>query len=257
MWHFCGKCKSKREKVITFWLWDHENIDFFLTITCRWIRHNKTRDIHWESKYSEFWFDVISLKQHLCSPMTSLSCWGMSSFHWLMDGWAKSMLMSRYWGASRLVLKVKTVPSFVTYSYSASKLSISFTHGNKPVIIKIYMRSCQQKPSIFIWIIMFLCICTSDSLRHGVQVTVPQSVDGVTALSNGQQHITAIIRHLKTHTHTYVIHLITQSEMKHHLCVCLLPQRRSSISADQEIPHTGCPETEGFPTHDSTASGAG
>lgn len=113
--------------------------------------HNKTRDI-------EFWFDVISLKQHLCSPMTSLSCWGMSSFHWLMDGWAKSMLMSRYWGASRLVLKVKTVPSFVTYSYSASKLSISFTHGNKPVIIKIYMRSCQRKPSIFIWILMFLCV---------------------------------------------------------------------------------------------------
>lgn len=49
---------------------------------------------------------------------------------------------------------------------------------------------------------MFLCVCTSDSLRDVVQVTVPQSIDGVTTLSDGQQHVTAVIRHLKTHTHT-------------------------------------------------------
>lgn len=186
--------------------------------------------------------------------MTSLSCWGMSSFHWLADGWAKSMLMSRYWGASRLVLNVKTVPSFVTYSYSASKLSISFTQGNKPTINKREMTHWQQKRSIFVWIIMFLCVCTSDSLRDIVQVTVPQSIDGVTALSDGQQHITAVIRHLKTHTH--VIYLKHDQKWST-VCVYLLPQHRPSISADREIRHTGRPETEGFLTRDSTTSGAG
>lgn len=68
---------------------------------------------------------------------------------------------------------------------------------------------------------MFLCICTSDSLRHVVQVTVPQSVDGVTALSDGQQHITAIIRHLKTHRHTLFTSNTIRNEVPS-VCVCYL-----------------------------------
>lgn len=41
------------------------------------------------------------------------------------------------------------------------------------------------------------------------------------------------------------------------VCVCLLPQHHSSISAHREIQHKERPETEEFPKHDSTTSGAG
>lgn len=72
-------------------------------------------------------------RRRSASPMTSFSCWGISSFQLPMSGLLKSTLMRRYRGESKLVLNVKTDPSFVTYSYSASKLSTSFTHGNNPV----------------------------------------------------------------------------------------------------------------------------
>lgn len=80
-------------------------------------------------------------------PMTSLSCWGISSFHLLGSGEAKSILMRRYRGASRLVLKVNSVSSLVTYSYSASKLSMSFTHGKSPKhtsVFKVHQRNTRK-----------------------------------------------------------------------------------------------------------------
>lgn len=46
---------------------------------------------------------------------------------------------------------------------------------------------------------------TCDAVCDGVEVAVPQPVHRVTAFSDGQQHVAAIVRHLEnTHTHTFM-----------------------------------------------------
>lgn len=98
---------------------------------------------------------------------------------------------------------------------------------------------------------------TCDAVCDGVEVAVPQPVHRVTAFSDGQQHVAAIVRHLEnTHTHVYVCGNVSMTCIKTQ-CVCALPQLHSSTWAGQGTRHTEHPGTAESPTRDSTASDSG